>query len=508
MTTSQPHIELRDVGKRFGGVQAVSGVSLRIERGTIHALVGENGAGKSTLGKMIAGVHRPDAGEMRVDGRLVRYSSPREALADGVTIIAQELALVPQRSVIENVFLGNAGVAKSAGSLRDQRRRYGELQDLAGYAVPPDVRISSLRVADQQKVEILKALAREARLIVMDEPTAALTAEETARLFEVVRGLRDRGTSIVFVSHFLDEVLSLVDTVSIMRDGKLVRTRPAVEETSESLVTGMLGRSLDTSFPPKVPPAPSAPVVLSVRDLSASGLVEDVSFDVRAGEIVGLAGLVGSGRSEIARALFGADTKSSGDVSIGGDRIDVRSPRDGVRAGIALLPEDRKDQGLLMQRSILHNITLPHLGRVSRAGVVSRGRERRAALDLISRIGIRASGPMAAVSTLSGGNQQKVLFAKWLFGGPRLLIADEPTRGVDVGAKRAIYELIHSLAAEGVSVLVISSELEEVLGLAHRVLVLRSGRLVAEYDHEEMSEERVMHSIFATDQSSTSGTSS
>ncbi|MDX6266367.1 MAG: ribose transport system ATP-binding protein [Frankiales bacterium] len=492
-----PHMELRNVGKRFGGVQAVADLSLSIDRGTIHALVGENGAGKSTVGKMIAGVHRPDAGELLLDGRVVRYHAPRDALADGVTIIAQELALVPQRSVLENVFL--RGGRASHLTARDKRQRYAELQEEAGFEVPADVRVASLRVADQQKVEILKALARDAQLIVMDEPTAVLNSAETERLFQAVRALRDRGTSIVFVSHFLEDVLSLVDTVTILRDGKHIRTGPAAQESPETLVTGMLGRTFDTSFPEKVPVAQDAPVVAAVRGLCAAGFVKDISFDVRAGEIVGLAGLVGSGRSEVARAIFGADKRDAGDVEVAGEAVDIGSPRDGVRAGIALLPEDRKGQGLLMQRSILDNITLPHLDRVSAGGVVSPVREQKAVDDLISRIGIRASSPAAKVNTLSGGNQQKVLFAKWLFGRPSLLITDEPTRGVDVGAKRAIYELIHSLAAEGVGVLVISSELEEVLGLAHRVLVLRAGRLVAEFDQSQMSEESVMRAIFAAD---------
>jgi ABC-type sugar transport system ATPase subunit len=303
----------------------------------------------------------------------------------------------------------------------------------------------------------------------------------------------------VFVSHFLEDVLSLVDTVTILRDGKHIRTGPAAQESPETLVTGMLGRTFDTSFPEKVPVAQDAPVVAAVRGLCAAGFVKDISFEVRAGEIVGLAGLVGSGRSEVARAIFGADKRDAGDVEVAGEAVDIASPRDGVRAGIALLPEDRKGQGLLMQRSILDNITLPHLDRVSAGGVVSPVREQKAVDDLISRIGIRASSPAAKVNTLSGGNQQKVLFAKWLFGRPSLLITDEPTRGVDVGAKRAIYELIHSLAAEGVGVLVISSELEEVLGLAHRVLVLRAGRLVAEFDQSQMSEESVMRAIFAAD---------
>ena len=499
------HVELRGVGKRFGGVQALTGIDLEIVRGTIHALVGENGAGKSTLGKIVAGVHRPDVGELWVDGRRAHYRSPRDALGDGVTIIAQEPTLVPHRSVLENVFLG---IERAVGGLVDERalrRRYARLVEEARIELPPNALARSLRVADQQKVEVLRSLAREAKLVIMDEPTSALTTDEAERLFELVRRLKRRGTTIVYVSHFLEEVLALVDSVTVLRDGRLVRTSAAAGETPERLVTAMLGRSLELTMPEKEFPPDSAPVVLSVRGLSNPPGVDDVSLDVRAGEIVGLAGLIGSGRSEVARAIFGADKRAGGTIEVDGKPVRIRTPRDGVRKGMAMLPEDRKAQGLLMLRSIVDNVTLPHLGAVSEAGVVATRRERRAAVELMRRIDVRAKGPTAKLSTLSGGNQQKVLFAKWLFKPPRVFIADEPTRGVDVGAKRAIYELIHSLAAEGMAVLLISSEHEEVLGLAHRVLVMRGGRIVAELDAEEMSEEAVLHAAFATEAGKGSG---
>jgi ABC-type sugar transport system ATPase subunit len=498
VSSTTPHVELVDVGKRFSGVQALQGITLAIERGTVHGLVGENGAGKSTLGRIIAGAHAPDAGTMTVDGKEVRYHAPRDALADGVTMIAQELTLVPQRSVVENVFLGNEASRFGVVVGQPMRERYDELCERAGFDLPADDPVGTLRIADQQKVEILRALARDARLVVMDEPTAALTSDESERLLEIVRGLRTAGTTIVFVSHFLPEVLSIADTVTVLRDGRLIHTKPAESETPASVVTAMLGRPMEMTFPDKVYPPADAQTVLTVRNLTRRPTFEDISFEVRAGEIVGLAGLIGSGRTEVARAIFGADRFESGEVGLGGKVLKVRSPRGAIRAGIAMLPESRKDQGLHMRSSIIQNVSLAHLDEVSRTSLILPRKERRRVEELAKRVDVRASRLGAWVSTLSGGNQQKVLFAKWLFQAPRALLADEPTRGVDVGAKRAIYELIQTLAADGLAVLLISSELEEVLGLAHRIIVIRSGRLVAEFDGRTATENEVLHAAFAT----------
>lgn len=492
------HVEVHGLTKRFGGVLALDEIELTIARGSIHALVGENGAGKSTLGKILAGVYRPDDGELWVEGRRVDYRSPRDALADGITIIAQEPTLVPHRSVQENVYLG---VESGTGGILDARltsRRFATLVRESGIELPPRRLARTLRVADQQKVEILRAVARDAKLFVMDEPTSALTADAAERLFELIRRLRDRGATVVYVSHFLPEVLALADTVTVLRDGKVVRTSPAAGETPDRLVAAMLGRTLDLAFPDKDPPLADAPVVLSVRGIARPPAVQEASFEIRAGEIVGLAGLIGSGRSEIARAIFGADRRTGGVIELDGKPFAVRSPRAAVRRGVVMLPEDRKRQGLLMLRSIVENVTLPYLEDVSIVGVMAPGAERRRTTDLIGRLDVRTRSNKARVNTLSGGNQQKVLFAKWLFRTPRVFIADEPTRGVDVGAKRAIYELIHSLASEGIAVLLISSEHEEVLGLAHRVLVMRAGRIVAEFDRETMSEDAVLHAAFGT----------
>jgi ABC-type sugar transport system ATPase subunit len=492
------HVQVRGVSKRFGGVLALDGIDLEIEHGSIHALVGENGAGKSTLGKVVAGVHRPDDGELRVDGRRVEYRSPRDALRDRITVIAQEPTLVPHRSVQENVYLGVEAGRHGVVDRRRTAQRFATLVDESGIELDPRRLARTLTVADQQKVEILRAMAREAQLIIMDEPTSALTADESERLFELIRRLRERGATIVYVSHFLPEVLALADQVTVLRDGRLVQTSAAAEETPDGLVSAMLGRPLDLTFPDKAPLAVAAPVVLSVRGLVRAPEVQDVSFEIREGEILGLAGLIGSGRSEVARAIFGADRPSSGTVVVDGDPLDARSPRAAIRRGVVMLPEDRKRQGLVMLRSIVENVTLPHLEDLSTAGVMATRDERRRTSDLIGRLDVRTRSNSAAVNTLSGGNQQKVLFAKWLFRRPRVFILDEPTRGVDVGAKVAIYELIRSLAAEGMAVLLISSEHEEVLGLAHRVLVMRAGRIVAEFDQETMSEDAVLHAAFAT----------
>jgi simple sugar transport system ATP-binding protein/ribose transport system ATP-binding protein len=500
LSSTEPaaHLELRQVSKNFGGVHALAGVDLRILRGSIHALVGENGAGKSTLGKIVAGVHRIDQGQLLVDGRQVSYRSPRDALADGTTIITQEPTLVPDRSVIENVFLGSEDNTAGVVERRKLLGRYRALVEETGIELPPRKSARVLRVADQQKVEILRALARKTRLVVMDEPTSALTSDESEKLFALVRRLRDRGATIVYVSHFLAEVLALADTVTVLRDGRIVRTSASSEESPERLVSAMLGRRLDLAFPDKQAVPADAPVALAVRNLSRPPSVKGVSFQIRAGEIVGLAGLIGSGRSEVARAIFGADRAQHGDVEVAGRVVRLRSPRQAIDHGVVMLPEDRKAQGLLMLRSIVDNITLPHLDEVSTAGVLSRRAERRRARDLIARVDVRAKSSSAPVNTLSGGNQQKVLFAKWLFRRPLVFIADEPTRGIDVGAKRAIYELIRSLAAQGIAVLLISSEHEEVLGLSHRVLVMRNGVVVAELDQSTMSEDALLHAAFAT----------
>jgi rhamnose transport system ATP-binding protein len=483
------------IGKRYGALRALADVSVTIEPGGIHALVGENGAGKSTLGKIIGGAVRPDEGELLIDGTTVTLHSPRDAIRHGISLIEQEFALAPDLSVLDNVFLGVELGARGLLDRGAQRERFAELAERIDFTPDPSTRVRALRTAEQQKVEVLRALVRDARLIVMDEPTAALTRREADRLLQITRDLRRDGVTVVFVSHFLGDVLALCDTITVLKDGRHVQTTPAAEETHESLVTAMLGRSLDVQFPPRHAP-PSGEPVLRVRGLSREPAFRDVSLDIRPGEIVGLAGLVGSGRSEIARAIFGADQPDAGTIEVGGREVRLKSPRGGIRAGIAMLPESRKDQGLVMMRSVVENVTMAHLDEVTPRGVVSRRRERSVVDETLRRVDARTASPTLPVSSLSGGNQQKVALAKWLLRTPRVLIADEPTRGVDVGAKRAIYELIIELADQGLAVLLISSEVEEVLGLAHRVLVVRAGRIVGEFDAAQADEEVVMRAAF------------
>jgi rhamnose transport system ATP-binding protein len=490
------HVELADVSKRFGAVRALDAVSLTVARGSIHALVGENGAGKSTLGRIVAGVLAPDAGRVLLDGEEVTLRSPREALDRGVAAIAQELNVVPQLTVAQNVLLG--AEPRSAGFVarRALRRRYEQLAATAGFALPATALAGRLRPAEQQKVEILRALSRDADLIVMDEPTASLNREETRQLHDIVRALARAGRTVLLVSHFLREVLALADVVTVLRDGHVVRTSPAAEETEDSLIRAMLGKPLTAAFPPKREPPADAPAALTVRDLRAPG-VEGVSFSVRAGEIVALAGLVGAGRTELARAVFGAQRPTAGVIELSAGRRLSGGPRARLRAGLAMIPESRKEDGLLLGRSVTENVTLASLDGVSRLGFVRRGAERRRAREILDRSGVRGGSYGAPVSSLSGGNQQKVLFARMLLCGPKMLVADEPTRGVDVGAKRAIYDLLVALAQDGLGVLLISSELEEVLGLAHRVLVMRTGHIVGELAGEQMTESAVLAAAFA-----------
>jgi ABC-type sugar transport system ATPase subunit len=473
-------IRLASIGKRYAGTSALDDVSLEIKAGTVHALVGANGAGKSTLGKVIGGVVRPDDGEMFVDGRAVKYATPAEARGDGIATIAQELALAPAMSVMQNVFLGVEPRRAGLLNRRAMRKQYAELITRSGFELDGDAVVGRLRTADQQKVEILRAVNSDARIIIMDEPTSSLTSVETEALHKMTRSLRDQGKTIVYVSHFLDEVLDLCDTVTVMRNGHLVRTGPAGEETEASLVAGMFGAAAEAEQFEKPPPS-TAPVVLEVQGLRRAGVLNDVSLTIRQGEIVGIAGLVGSGRTELARAIAGADPIDGGTISVDGKRRRIRSPAHAIAAGISFLTEERKKDGLFMELSLAANTTFADIGAVSSKGILRRGAERYRSRQLLEMVTVDPPHPGARASSLSGGNQQKVLFARWLFCNPKVLILDEPTRGVDVGARAAIHRLINDLAKDGAAVLMISSEIEEVLGLAHRVLVMRRGMITREF---------------------------
>lgn len=487
-------IELRGVSKSFGGLPVLNGIDLRLEPGSVHALVGENGAGKSTLSKIIAGVYTADSGMVLVDGEEVTFSTPREALDRGIATIAQELALVPELTVEENVFLGREPRTLGWIDRRKLRREYLAVAERTGFELQPDAPVAGMRTADQQKVEILRALARGASLIIMDEPTAALSAHDTELLHRVVRQLAASGHTVLLISHFLSEVLELSDTVTILRDGTHIRTSPASAETESTLIEAMLGRSLGSVFPDKPAADTGAEVVLSVNDLQAPG-VYGVSFDIHAGEIVGLAGLVGAGRSEIAHAIFGSAPRTAGTVDLAGAALPA-SVTGSLKRGIFLIPESRKEQGLVLGRPIRDNVTLSNMDQVAPRGWIQSGLERRASRRMLDRVTV-AGDDRRDVSALSGGNQQKVLFGRALQRTRKVLIADEPTRGVDVGSRRAIYDLIVEQAAQGIGVLVISSDVEEVLGLAHRVLVIRGGTIVAEFAGESMTEENIISAAFA-----------
>ncbi len=474
-------IRLVGIGKRYAGTKALDDVSVEIGAGTVHALVGANGAGKSTLGKIVSGSVRPDEGQMEVDGRPVKYATPSDARADGIAVIAQELALVPQLTVMENVFLGVEPRRRGFVARRRMKQQYAELVSRWGFRLDRDALVGALRTADQQKIEILRAVATNARVIVMDEPTSSLTQVETLTLHGMIRALRESGTTIVYVSHFLDEVLELSDTVTVLRSGRLVRTARAADETESSLVTAMFGAAVEAEHFDK-PEHAGARVVFEVDGLRRDGILEDISFAIREGEIVGLAGLVGSGRSELARAIAGADPIDGGAIRVDGAERRIRSPGDAIAAGIAFVPESRKKDGLFMELSLAANTTFAHMSAVSsRLGFVRPMLERTKSRALLQSLSVEPPQPSARAGSLSGGNQQKVLFARWLFKRPRVLVLDEPTRGVDVGARAAIHRLINDLAAQGTAILMISSELEEVLGLAHRVLVIRRGRITREF---------------------------
>ncbi|MPZ84942.1 MAG: ATP-binding cassette domain-containing protein [Actinophytocola sp.] len=486
-----PLLEVREVAKSFGAVAAVRGCSFRLYPGEVHALVGENGAGKSTIVKMLAGVHRPDTGTLLVSGEPAEFTGPGDAKAAGIAVIYQEPTLFPDLSVAENIAMGRQPRGRLGVIDRGRmRREAAELFTRLGVRIDPGRPARGLSIADQQIVEIAKAIGGRASVLIMDEPTAALSTVEVERLFAVVRALRDEGAATLFISHRLEEITALCDRVTIMRDGAHVSTDPIGELTVEEMVRRMVGRDLDALFP-KQDVEPGA-VVLEVEGLSRDGVFRDVSFDVRAGEIVALAGLVGSGRSEVVQAVFGVDGRDAGTVRVNGKRVRAGSSRSAMAAGMALVPEDRRQQGLVMDLSIQRNITLPRSGALARLGFLGGGGERREAARWTERLRTKYGRLADPAGTLSGGNQQKVVLAKWLSTTPRVLIVDEPTRGIDVGTKAEVHRLMSTLAADGVAVLMVSSELPEVLGMADRVLVMREGRIAAEIPRADATEESIM----------------
>jgi len=487
-----PLIELRGVSKSYGGVDALRDVSFAIDRGTVHALVGENGAGKSTLVKILTGVVHGDAGDVRVDGEPQRIGDPQAAHRLGIVAMYQEPTVFPDLTVAENVFAGRQPRTRvHAVDWQGMRRTVAHLLADLGVDFGPDTPVRGLGVADRQLLEIAKALSSSARLLIMDEPTAALSPPEVENLFATVRRMRERGVAVVFISHRLGEVEEIADVVTVLRDGRHVTTRPASALSQSEIVRLMVGRSLDQLFPKEE--AEVGEVVLRADRLSRRGVFADVSFELRRGEIVGLAGFVGSGRTEVARAIFGIDDLDRGGLEIGGRRFRPRSPRAALRRGLAYLPEDRLQQGLVQPMSISTNTSMAVLPGLTPGGILRPWRERALARRFMDELRIKATSPSQVVRSLSGGNQQKVVLGKWLAAEPRILILDEPTHGVDVATKADVHRTISHLAAGGLAILLISSELLEILGMSDRVLVMREGRLVAELGRAEATEERIIH---------------
>jgi ribose transport system ATP-binding protein len=495
--TGEPLLAMRGIVKQFPGVRALDGVDLDVAAGEVHCLLGQNGAGKSTLIKVLAGAHRPDAGEIVWEGRQVVFAAPQAADAAGIATIYQELDLVPGLSVAENIVLGHEPSRMGFSRLRAAEDTARKLLGRLGHPeIPPRRELGRLSAAGQQIVSMARALARNARLIVMDEPSAVLDPEEVQNLFRVIRELTADGVAVVYISHRLEEIREIGDRVTVLKDGRTVaRNLPARETPTADVIRLMTGRTIEYVFPERnVLPDGGADdeVVLEVDGLALAGEFADVSFTVRAGEVVGLAGLVGSGRSEILETVYGARKATAGTVRVRGRKLRPGSVPAAVRAGLGLAPEERKSQGLLLGEPVFRNVTLPGMARYARGGFLGPQADLDAAAGVTTQLDVRPPDATRPVRTLSGGNQQKVVLARWLLQGCTVLLLDEPTRGVDVGARSEIYALVHRLAAEGAAIVLVSSEVPEVLGLAHRVLVVREGRVVHEAPADELDEGRVL----------------
>ncbi len=486
----QTILEIHGAAKRFGGVHALVDAHLSLNAGEIHALLGENGAGKSTLLKTLAGVHKLDAGTITLFGKDFVSAGTRGSLEQGIAVIYQEPNLFPDLTLAENVFIGRQLVHGKTVDWKEMVARSSALFTRLGVPLNPLRLARGLSIADQQIVEIAKALSLDAKVIVMDEPTAALSANETERLFNVARSLRAEGAALVFVSHRLDEVMALCDRVTIMRDGSTVATAPISEVDTDKIVKWMVGRELSDLFPKE--PAVIGETILKVEKIGRTGQFADISFEVRAGEIVGIAGLVGSGRSEVIRAIFGVDNYETGSVTFMGKKMQKNSPSKAMRDGIALVPEDRRQQGLFMPVSIARNSSITLLKSLSKFGLIRKAKENASAAEWVKKLQLKFNSLEDSVDRLSGGNQQKVVLAKWLSTNPKLLIIDEPTRGIDVGTKAEVHRFLSQEAAQGLGILMISSELPEVLGMSDRILVMREGRLVAHFDAKDANPENVI----------------
>lgn len=492
---TEPLLQLSGINKYFPGVHALRDAQFDVRKGEVHALLGENGAGKSTMIKIISGVYKPDTGSITLDGQQISFDNPREAQNAGIATIYQELGLYPELSVAENIFMGHApkknwGLFQTIDWDLMERRAEELLAELNIYNLDVQAKVGTLNVGNRQRVEIAKALSLDAQILIMDEPTAALTESDVEQLFSIVRLLQERGVSIIYISHRLNEAFELADRVTVLRDGQYIGTQNIKDTTEPQLISMMVGRTIDNLFPKQ--DSIIGDVVLEVRDLHRPPLTNHVSFKVHAGEIVGMAGLVGSGRSETAQVIFGVLPAESGEIYVNGKQVHIHHPSEAVAQGIGYVPEDRGLQGLVKEMPIRENTSMAVLEAVSFNTFINRSKERALAQKSIEQLSIRATGPEQIVNKLSGGNQQKVVVSKWLASNPKILIMDEPTRGVDVGAKSEIHRLMSELAAqEGLAILMISSELPEVLGMSDRVLVMKEGHLVGEFTSEEATQETV-----------------
>ncbi|SNY93211.1 ribose transport system ATP-binding protein [Cohaesibacter sp. ES.047] len=496
MSASDIAVRVKAVAKSFGSTRILNNINIDFKKGQVHALVGENGAGKSSVGKIVGGYYSADEGSVEIFGETVTRFSPRDALGRGVAMIHQELQLVPDLNVVQNVFLGLE--TNRAGLLvKGDLERFYQLEKTCDFGLDPSARVADMRIAERQKVEIMRAIAREAKVIIMDEPTSSLTEDEADRLHVLIARLKEQGVTVIYVSHFLDHILANCDQVTIMRDGEVIRTDPIKGETKQSLVDSMLGEASEIIWP-KLPPVPEIhqPSVVELINVSTDTGLQNISLKVRPGEIVGLVGLVGSGRTELGRAMFGADPIASGDYIIRGAQQHDLTMAKAIKQGIAFVPEDRRKQGLVLTQTTRPNISLASLAAISKFGFISPSRERDRAQRMIDHFGIVPSKVDGEVAFYSGGNQQKVLLSKWAAETPKLLILDEPSRGVDIGARQRIHEFIVEMAANGVGVVLISSELEEVLNLSHRAYLMSEGRIFAESPSSDLSVEVALKRIF------------
>ena len=482
-------LTLKNITKEFPGVKALDDVTINIERGTIHGLVGENGAGKSTLIKVLAGIYQPNKGEIILDGKPCRFNSPIEARRAGISVVHQEIKLAEPLSVAENMFLGNVQLKNGLVDWKGMRRRAWEIVEDLGMDIDINAQVSSLTVAKKQIVEIMHAINNNSRILIMDEPSAVLTDRELEVMFRIVKQLRDKGITIIYISHRLDEIFGLCSNVSVLRDGCHIDTIPVASVDRQGLINMMVGREMGQEYPKEV--GNVGGTILEVKNLSR-GILQDISFEVKSGEVLGISGLVGAGRTELARAILGIDKPESGEVYVRGKKVHYRTFADAIRDGLGLIPEDRKLQGLVQIMSVKRNTTLVNMKRVLRAGVISSSLEEKLSKEYADKLHVVTPSMETEVQYLSGGNQQKVVIAKWLFQNSEILFLDEPTRGIDVGAKAEIYRLINRMAKEGKTIIMISSEMPELLGMCDRIMVMHEGHKMGELNAAEATQEKIM----------------